>query len=201
VRFRGVQPQTTWQYPPIFRTGATGGATGSTIPIGQTWVATGPAVFGVTTSTTTILDLTSLAPMPTKVQVPQGLDDWSPNPVGHRIMLQPDGDNIYIAFADNPTTLGSLGPTATTTISATFQAITPFTQTGPTGSGCMKLINGTVYGPYEIPLGSTVGAPNAPVSQDNADLGAGKYSPARYLGFVAGTTSAGVFLRIWPASD
>lgn len=211
MRRRGVTDQTNWSYPPIFRAGSTGGASGSTIPSGVSYPPAGMIVVGATTTTTTILDLTSISGPATKSTVQQGLDDWSPNPTGHRIMVQPDGDDIIVALADAPATLGALSATITTAIDggtisgATGKAASTYTSSGGTTAG-MRLKNGVVYGPWDIPVGvappgiPTLTSGGGPI-QDNDALGGGRYSPARYLGFVAGATSAGVYLRIWPASD
>lgn len=208
MRQRSTQPQTNWQYPPTFRAGATGSSGASGTPIGLTYSATGPLAVGVTTGTTTYLDLTSISGPPTKASVPQGMDDWSPNPTGHRIFMQPDGDNVYVAFGDAPATIGTLSATITTAIDggtitgSTGKAAAAFTQTGSTASAAMKLINGTVYGPFEIPVGPPPGTTSGlPGQNDNVDQAGGRYSAMRYLGFVAGTTSAGVILRIWTGSD
>lgn len=192
MRFRGYQPQTNWIMPPMF----TAGVTGAT---GQTYSASGPIVLGVTTGTPTILDLTTICGTPAKAPVSQGHDDWNPNPLGHRLLMQADGDNIYFAFGDSPASLATISPTAVTAVQSgqtgpTGAALATFTQAGGT-SGCAKLVKDAAPLPIELPPGRP--PPGSP--QDNADVG--RYSPARYLAFVAGSTSSGVYLRIWQGSD
>ena len=204
------EPQTNWIYPPIYRLGVTGGATGSTIPVGQTYAASGPITLGCTT-TPIIVDLTTLCGPPVKASVPQGNENWSPTPLGHRIAMQADGDNVYVAFGDSLAALGTISPTAVTavqpgTTGPTGAALNPFTSGGGTAGGgtttCIKIVKDSPF-PFlfELPVGATVNPPGTVVSQDNADYMGGKYSPARYMAFVAGATTVGVCLRIWPASD
>lgn len=192
MRQRGVQPQTHWLYPPIYTTGVTGSS-------GQTVPATGPTNLAAS-PTTTVVDLTTICGPPTKAPVPQGNDDWSPTPIGHRIMLQADGDNIYVAFGDSPTIFGTLAPSATTgTTGASFGAAAGSSFTGGQGTTTtgMKLVKDVFYPPFELPIGRP--PPGTPAN--NSDQAGGHYSPARYMAFASGTTGVSVYLRVWPVSD
>lgn len=191
MRHRGVQPQTNWLMPPMFTAGVTG-------PTGQTYAAAGPIVLAATT-TPTIIDLSTICGTPAKAAVPQGNDDWNPNPLGHRLLMQADGDNIYFAFGDSVASLAAISPTVVTGVTGASygaSALSTFTQSGGT-SGCAKLVKDALPLPIELPIGRP--PPGTPT--DNSDFGAGRYSPARYLAFVAGATSSGVFLRMWQGSD
>lgn len=210
MRHRGITPQTNWLYPPMFRTGFTGGSAGATWSVGQTYPYSGPLVLGVTSSTVpTILDFTTMGPVSSKVSAPMGTDEWSPNPIGHRVMMQADGDNIYMACGDSIAALGTIAAAAVTGVTGVSYgagALNPFTAGGGTvgggTTGCMKLVKDVVYGPFELPLGSPpMATAAAQPAYDNADYAAGRYSPARYLAAIGGVTGVSVYLRIWPVSD
>ncbi len=206
--------QADWVMPPMYTTGATGnsgattGATGGTsaVSLGQTYPATGPNVFGATTAPS-ILDLTTICGTGAKARVPLGNDDWNPDPIAHYITLEADGDDIYVAFGDSPTIMGSINPAYVSTIDGgtitgkTGAASNPFASSGGTlgstagaSTGCIKIPNNTSRD-FKLPVGTPpIGTP-----YDNSDP-IGKYSPARYLSFRSNTGTTAVYLRVYQSS-
>lgn len=211
MRFRGVQPQTNWLQPPMYRGGMTGNTLGggTLVSLGQTWPPSGPIVVAVTFGAPVIIDLTTVCGTGSKASVGSGQDDYNPNPIGHNIYIQADGDNLYGVFGDSAASVTGISPTQVTAIDGgtisgnTGAAIHPFTSSGSTllgpTLGCMKFVKDSVPLPIAIPIGHA--PPGSP--QNNADVG--KYSPARYLSLVAGnsgsTAGAPAYARIWQGSD
>jgi hypothetical protein len=199
--YTDAQQQSDWIMPPMFTTGATGGVTGSTVPVGEIYPATGPTVLACST-TVVVVDLTTICGSGAKARVQQGNDDWNPDPICHYLTLEADGDDIYFAFGDSVANVVGISPTQVTAVQAgttgpTGQALNPFTSSGGTVGGgtvgCLKIPNNTSKD-YKLPLGTPpVGTP----TDNSAPLG--KWSPARYLAFRS-NTGATVFLRMHQSS-
>lgn len=139
------------------------------------------------TSTEVDVDLTLIAGTPAKSNVGANADDYNPNPTGHYLSLLADGGDIYVAFAAASASLGTLSTTAVTTVSGVAPAATN------TATGTIKIPNGTTL-QVKLPGGAPTSSSNPP---DNADVG--KYSPARYLGFLC-ASGVSATLRIWQSS-
>lgn len=145
---------------------------------------TPPAVCALAATTTAVIvDLTTMWGTAAKAGLTPGNEDYNPNPIGHYLNVQADGGDIYIAFGADVASLAGISATAVSTVAA--NAITAV------AGGTLKIPNGSTL-PVKIPIG----APPAAAQYDNADVG--KYSPARFLGFL---TAAGTgTLRMWQSS-
>jgi hypothetical protein len=199
ARLTAESQQADWVMPPMFTTGATGSTAGAPGGVGQTYPPTGPVVVQLNT-TPIIIDLTTMCGTGAKAAVTQGADDWNPNPAGHYLTLEADGDDIYYAFGDSVAALGTITPTAVTAVQAgttgpTGALLAPFTAGSTLGggtTGCLKLPNNTSKD-FKLP----VGRPPPGTPYDNAD--ANRYSPSRYLA-VRSNTGATVYLRMYQSS-
>lgn len=178
MRLSNESLQYMWTMPPML-TKAVNSGTGQ-------YLATGPTVLAATTAPV-VVDLTTICGTGAKASVPVGAEDYDPNPIGHFLYMQADGDDIYYCFGSDVTTIGTISPTAVSTVTANL-AVTTFTATG-----CLRLPQGILL-PYKLPVGSP--PPGSP--QDNADVG--RYSPARFLAFRTNTLSSSCYLRLFQVS-
>lgn len=146
-----------------------------------------PAVCPLAASTGQVtVDLTTMWGTAAKSGLTAGNEDFDPDPIGHYLSLQADGADIYVAFGPDVGSLtGGNALSATAVCTVTNNAIVKVV------GGTLKITNGFTA-QFKLPIG----APPTAGQYDNADVG--KYSPARFLGFL---TAAGTgTLRMWQSS-
>lgn len=145
------------------------------------------------TTTMLVVDLTSMAQsaaLPSSGSNPTVKGTEHTNPLGQYLSMIADGNNVYLAFADNSDDFGSINTTNTSTVTQSGAAAYQI----PSGNtaNSMLLLPSNFWAHFRMPPGPS----------GNASTGQtvpwGTLSNARYMGVL--TASGTSTLRMWVSS-